>query len=85
MFRHQINKTVITDDGYALDQRRISQAPGSDVGAKHIKRKIFHPAGNFCAVGGVFQRRVDTVLYQQDRTPGFRQAKTAIQSRSLGR
>jgi hypothetical protein len=33
-------------------------------------------------VGGVFQGRIDTVLYQQDRTPGFsrRQLSRAVLS-----
>jgi len=83
MSRHQINKSSIIDDCYALDQSSITQAPGSNIGAEDIKRKIFHPAGNLSSVGGIAQGCVHAVLYQQDRTAGFRQAKAAIQSGSL--
>ena len=85
MFRHQIYESFIIDDIHALDQRSVTQAPRSNIGTQDIKRKIFHPPGNFFSVGSVFQGRVNTILYQQDRTPGFCQAKTAIQGSSLKR
>ena len=85
MFRHQIDKSCIIDDCYALDQSSITQAPGSNIGAEDIKRKIFHPAGNLYSVGGFVQGCVHAVFYQQDRTAGLGQAKTAIQSGSLER
>ena len=62
MFRHQIYESFITDDGQALDQRGVTQAPRSNIGAKDIKREIFHPPGNFFSVCSIFQCRVDTVL-----------------------
>ena len=85
MFRHQINKSCIIDDCYALDQNSITQAPGSNIGAEDIEREILHPAGNLSSVGAFAQGCVHAVLYQQDRTAGFRQAKATIQSGSLKR
>lgn len=85
MFRHQIDKSCIIDDCYALYQSSITQAPGSNIGAEGIKREIFHPAGNLSSMGAFAQSCVDAVLYQQDRTAGLGQAKAAVKSGSLER
>ncbi len=85
MSRHQINKSSIIDDCYAPDQSSITQAPGSNIRAEDIKRKIFHPPGNLSSVGSIAQGCVHAVLNQQDRTAGFCQAKAAVQSASLKR
>ena len=83
MFSHQINKSCIIDDCYALDQSSFTQAPGGNIGSEGVKGKIFHPAGNLSSVGGFAQGCVHAVLNQQDRTPGPGQAKATIQSGSL--
>jgi len=79
MFSHKVNKSFIVDDSHAIDQRSVIQAPGRNIRAKDIKRKFFHPTGNFISVGSVCHCRIYTVLYQQDRTPGFRDPQAAIQ------
>ena len=83
MFRHQINKSCIIDDCHALDQNSFTHAPGRNIGAENVKRKIFHPTSNLSSVSGFAQGCVHAVLDQQDRTPGLGQAKATIQSVSL--